>query len=560
MRKWVLISIIAIFFLAIFMRLFPLTQYEIWGSDSGEYYYISTQLAGDGFVSTDYNGWGLGYPHFPGMFYLTGSVDFIFGLDTLSSMIFFVPFAASFSVLLVFLLARNLFKNDGAGLLAGALTAVAMPHVFATSHPMPASLGDMFLVLSLLLFLMAYNNRRFLPLLILSSIALIVTHPLSSYFFFIMGLGGLFAVEVLKKKEKTKSSNSWIFLVFYLTVLIMYWSLAAEPFSRRVVSDAFDYPVWMILSLGYVAIILAFLMIKLRRRSEWRYEPRFPEPKIQLFKYVALLISLFLILAIVSFTAIPGTNIELNPLVLLLFAPFLALVAFGSVGPGYIRFYKKGVVIWGWIIAIFLSALVGAATSNLVLLPFRHPQFLVVPLALLMGIGAIMLFNVLKRKRSFVRVTVFYVLWVLIFLSALSAYPPKDIMGGFQEGTSREDMQGVFWARESFETGATVASDHRMSSMVFGFGGLNATWDEAQKTLHGEDLSEFGEELESLDIPSGTKAINYVLLDDDIKEGAALHQWENAEPLSQKAQDKFHRWPFVKLYEAGGVEVYGIVD
>jgi hypothetical protein len=149
---------------------------------------------------------------------------------------------------------------------------------------------------------------------------------------------------------------------------------------------------------------------------------------------------------------------------------------------------------------------------------------------------------------------------MLIAISALSAYPPKDIMGGFSEGTSEADIQGVLWARDSLEPGATVASDHRMSSMIFGFGGFNATWDEADGTLHGESYGEFRDELESIDIPSGNKQINYVFLDDDIKEGAALLQWENAEPMSMKARDKFHNWPFVKLYEANGVEVFGLVE
>ena len=121
-------------------------------------------------------------------------------------------------------------------------------------------------------------------------------------------------------------------------------------------------------------------------------------------------------------------------------------------------------------------------------------------------------------------------------------------------------MQGVLWAGEHLESGATVASDHRMSSMIFGFGDLNATWDAGENTLHGETYDEFQEEVASLKVPSGTKPINYVLLDDDIKEGAALLQWENARPMSQKAKDKFQKWPFIKLYEADGVEIYGIVE
>jgi 4-amino-4-deoxy-L-arabinose transferase-like glycosyltransferase len=560
MKKWVIISLAVIFLAAIFMRLLPLTQYAVWGSDTGEYFYLTNQLTKDAHVSTDYNGWGFGYPYFPGMFYLAGSISLLFGIDDLQAMSIFIPVTAAFSVLLVFVLIKMLFRNNAAGILGASITAVAMPHVFTTSHPMPGSVGDMFLILALLLLMASYRNKKFLSLLILTSLALILTHHLSSYFLFIMGLGGLFVKEMLQSKDSKDSKYIWMFLVFFLSVLILYWSYLASPFSERVVSDAFDIPVWAILSGGYVVLLLAFILIKIRRRIKWNYKLKFPGLKVQLVKYMALFSALILIMALVISTSIPGTNIDLKPLALIIFIPFFAIVAFGSVGPDYVKLFRNGTMIYGWILALFLSILIGVVTSNRVLLPYRHPQYLVFPLALLAGIGIVMVFDILGKKERKVKSLAYCVIFLLIALSAFSAYPPKDIMGGFSEGTSPEDMQAVVWAGESLEPGATVASDHRMSSMIFGFGGLNATWDAAENTLHGESLSEFQDELESIKIPSGEKSIDYVLLDDDIKEGAALLQWENAEPLSQGARDKFQKWPFVKLYEANGVEVYGIVE
>ncbi len=560
MRKWVMISLVVVFLVAIFMRLYPLIQYEVWGSDSGEYIFITDRLVDNGYVDTDYDGWGFGYPYFPGMFHFSGSVSLLTGIDTLNSMAFFVPIASAFTVLLVFVLAKMLFRRSEVGVLAGAITAVAMPHVFTTSHPMPGSLGDLFLVLSLLLFIGSYYNRKFLFLLILSSLALIITHHLSSYFFFVMALGGLFVAELLKREEDRNTRYLWVFLVFFLTMLILYWSLWAQPFTDEVVGDAFDLPLWLILSGGYILIFLGYSLIKLRRRSSWEYEPGYPEPKFQAMKYLALLFALVLILSIISLTSIPGTSIELEPATVLLFLPFFALVAFGSVGPAYIRFHKNGMMIYGWMIAIFLSILVGVITSNRVLLPYRHPQYLVVPLGLLMGMGIVMLFKDAEGTSQRLKTLALGVIVILLVLTAFSAYPPKEIMGGFSEGTSEKDIQGVVWARENLPSDSTVASDHRMSSMVFGFGGLNATWDSAQGILHGEEYENYKEEIAGLEVPSGIKPIDYVLLDDEIREGVALLQWENARPMSHKAQEKFERWPFIKLYEADGVQIYGLVE
>lgn len=560
MKKWVLLALFAVFFLAVFMRLLPLTQYAIWGSDSGEYYQITTQLTSDGHVSTDYNGWGFGYPYFPGMYYLTGAAHFLTGVDILWAMILMIPIVASFSVLMVYFIGKVLFKNDVAGILAGAFVAVAMPHVFTTSHPMPGSLGDVLLLSTILFLFFSFKSRKFIPLLILSALALTLTHHLSSYFLFIAVFGGLFISEMLKSEDRKEAWVQWGFLIFFLTLLILYWMIVAPPFAEKVVSSAFDLPFWVVFSLGYVALFLAFILIKLRRRFKWSYRPEFPKAHRQLMMFLLLLLILFFVLGFLALVKIPGTNIHLNPDAALLFSPLVMLLTFTSIGAGYLRFYKNGMVIYGWIIAMVLSLVIAILTSNKVLLTYRHPQYIIPPLALAIGVGMVMMFNALgDDKRRFKKGLTAGLVVLLIGLTSQSAYPPKEVMGGFQEGTSQEDMQAVFWARESLNEGATVATDHRMSSMLFGFAGLNATWDEADKTLHSASYEECRDEIESIKIPSGEKTIDYILLDDDIKEGVALLQWENAEPMSLEAQRKFENWPFVKLYEANGVEVFGLV-
>ncbi|UCF08834.1 MAG: hypothetical protein JSW28_03855, partial [Thermoplasmata archaeon] len=231
------------------------------------------------------------------------------------------------------------------------------------------------------------------------------------------------------------------------------------------------------------------------------------------------------------------------------------------VGPGYARFFRHGPSLVGWMVALLLSAFLGIITSSHVLLPYRHTQYLIPPLALLGGLGLVMLFTTAELEVKWSkRMLGAIVIACLLGLTAVTAYPPREVMGGFQEGTGPEDMQAVFWAREALPGDATIASDHRMSSMLFGFAELNATWDAAEKTFHSPTYDECRDEIEGVDTPSGGKPIDYILLDDDIKEGVALLQWQNAEPMSQGAQEKFGRWPFVKVYEADGVEVYGMVS
>jgi hypothetical protein len=306
------------------------------------------------------------------MFYLSGAANLLMGIDVLWATIALIPIAASLSVFVAFFLARALFKSDGAGIVSAAFLAVAMPHVFTTSHPMPGSIGDMLFISSLLLFIATFENKKFLPLLILCSIALIITHHLSSYFFFIMAFGGLFIQEILQKEEKKETRMLWIFLVFFLTFLVLFWILAAEPFADRIVSGAFDIPLWALLLGGYLLIFGAYMIIKFRRGINWNYEPKYPDIKSRLVMFFLLVCVIFSVLALVTLVKIPGTNIELNWQVLLLFSPFIVLMSFASVGSGYARFHRSGMASYGWIIASMLSLLIGTVTASRVLLTYFH--------------------------------------------------------------------------------------------------------------------------------------------------------------------------------------------
>ena len=83
MRKWTAPTLGAILVSAIILRLQPLLRFDIWGSDSGEYFILTRSLVERGFLSTDYNGWGLAYQYFPGAVVLIGATHVVTGLGLL---------------------------------------------------------------------------------------------------------------------------------------------------------------------------------------------------------------------------------------------------------------------------------------------------------------------------------------------------------------------------------------------------------------------------------------------------------------------------------------------
>src|SRR3972149_6249807 len=73
MRRSGASALLAILVAGVSIRLSPLLTYLYWGADIGEYHSILRDLTASGSVSTEYVGWGVTYPFFPGVFFLQGA-------------------------------------------------------------------------------------------------------------------------------------------------------------------------------------------------------------------------------------------------------------------------------------------------------------------------------------------------------------------------------------------------------------------------------------------------------------------------------------------------------
>src|SRR5947208_7094885 len=89
------------------VRLSPLWSFLYWGSDTGEYFAILRDLVRTGHISTTYDGWGVTYPYFPGMFCLQGGLAHLSGLDLPTVLNYLVPTLGALSVVPIFLIARR---------------------------------------------------------------------------------------------------------------------------------------------------------------------------------------------------------------------------------------------------------------------------------------------------------------------------------------------------------------------------------------------------------------------------------------------------------------------
>jgi hypothetical protein len=208
-----------------------------------------------------------------------------------------------------------------------------------------------------------------------------------------------------------------------------------------------------------------------------------------------------------------------------------------------------------------------SAVESQVLVPYRHIPYIVEAMAILAGVGAVHLYVMFRPSGSssrFARSTAVVLGVVLVAALAVTAYPPKAVMGNFQEGTTDSELGAALWTRGGLPspgaapedlTSGVVATDHRLSSKTFGIGGRMATWDTAGPVLHGARDDALWIVMDDIDTPHGDRKVTAVMLSEDFRTGAALTQFSSPRPVEGEAWDKFFVPPFYTVYDGGDVWV-----
>ena len=554
MRRSTASALVAITISSILLRLSPLLTFAFWGSDVGEYFAILQRLVLSGHISTTYAGWGITYPEFPGMFLVQDSSVLLGGVSVEATLALLVPIAAGLVVLPLFLLTARITRNAVAGLLASAFLAVAMPHVFATSHTAPATLGDLLAVAGLLLFIRLHEDRRAAVPLGLVTPAIVVTHHLSAYFFLVMVLSTVVFRNLIAPARWSAGLRREVgFIAYLLVVTFAFWFGDAPTFGNQLLRAVNVNPWWLIFVVFGGLLAAAVFLVAARPRIGWRYRPRAASRNHALAIFAIALAFLFGFAGYLAVDAIPGTTISLTPLGIIAFSPFLVVLALSAPGRSDLAFLEFGHAPLAWLIALVLSTIVGIVAAPTVLIPYRHMEYLLIPLAVFLGVGLLRLVD-LSASRSRPRTIGLLLGGALLLASATIAIPPPSFTAGWQEGIQSSALPPAYWLRD--HGSGLVAADHRASTIVFGFAGLNATWD----TAPGPFLSSVYQagDYTHLHAPSGFANVSYVWLDSDTRSGVELYPWEPAVPMSTAAVLKFSDPPFVKVYDSGYAQLYWI--
>jgi hypothetical protein len=583
-RPETLLWLVGLAFVLVFLALEPFLSYAVFGSDTGEYYQLTSTLLATGHlpVGAAYGGWGTAYPDFPGTFVLAAAGAGALGLGPFSALSIIVPVVAVLSVFPLFLLFRRLYPHDTVALLAAAIASVAMPRLFSLAHPAPLALGDFLGVAALWMFVESRRDARWYVPLAMTGGALIVTHHLSTYFFAVGALGGLFFLELWRPGlwSRRFPTRELAFLGAFLTGTFLFWFYGTTSFVSKVILPAIPSTVRttpglafaLVEAVGVAAVVAAGLLIAVRRA---RFRParswvRLPTDRSVLRDFVLILVGVFGGVALLLVVDLPGTTQTTSPSAILWFAPVLALALFAAGSRRALTPARLGPYAVAWIGALALMAVVALGAGGLPNTPFggyaaaipasRFAEYLFLPLGLMVAVA---LARLVARvgDRSGRRAMVAAGLGVVLLLGANAAivYPPQADLGGFEEGMTHGDAGIWLWIGIAEPRTAVVASDHRLSSMIFGFDGNPATWDSTPALFIGSNFSAAVAELRSSDAPNTGHAIDLVAVDSVMYGGVALNPSNATLPLSASAIGWFAQLPFVLLYESGEDVVY-LVD
>ena len=556
MQKSSGLGLAAILIGSVAVRLSPLWSFLYWGSDTGEYFAILRGLVQSGRISTAYRGWGVTYPYFPGMFFAQGGLVELGGLGVPTVLNLLVPILGALAVLPMFLIAHRVTGETRIALFAAALVAGALPHAYTTSHAAPATLGDLLAVSGLLLFLRLRTDARAMGPLLLITATLIATHHLSLYFFLLMVLGTILVRGLARPWRSSPATNRE---VAYAGILLggtfAYWLGYATTFRTFILPDVAIRPWWALLVLFGFGLALLGGIVFARARVPWHYRPRYPGLRYRTTAYTAAVAAILFIGFVSVVFGVPGTTFRISADGLLYFVPLILLISLSALGRKFLDFFQEGLAPTAWLIVLLGSATVGIAVAPRVLIPYRHMEYLLVPFAIIAGLGFFRMLD-LRRLRGHGRSLALLAAGLVLGANALAGIPPPSTLAGWHEGTIPAALDLAYWSRD--HASGLVVSDHQGSTTVFGFGGLDATWDRTRAPFLPDALGDSYAGLSGIESPSGLRNGTYIWIDHDMEAGLRLTPWEAAASMDPTVIAKFDSAPFIKLFDNGYARLYWI--
>jgi hypothetical protein len=544
--------------LAIILRSIPAWTNAAWGSDFGIYYGLTKAFLTSGNLINTYNGWGGTYQYFPILYIITGAAHMVTGLDLLSIMPKIAPIFGGLTVLILYYIVYTLLKRRDIALLSAAFLAVAPFHVYQTSHAAPLTMGHFFMLLSLYLYLKYLQNHRYLLPLIASTILLIMSHHLTTYFYLITLLGITLIQSINTPRHDLK--RQIIYVSTCSMMAFIYWFTVAVPVFNVYLGRTILGSPWALVLLYYLAffgILLTFTNPKIQawHQTQAQKKSRAASQKRAGILFIGTISVLLSVILVFFFIPFPVSILRMNTTTLLYSIPVIIFCGLSILGFEYLRELEHRKIIQGWFFAIFISFLFAFLTGDENLFPDRHIEYLMVPMSIIAAYGLYRFFNnrirvpslpTLSLKRFPHRQWLFVSIAVFVILTnGMAVYPAKNSIGGINETISEPSLAAIQWMDDSLNKNTTmVASDLRLAKIAWadGFNTTFETTNEMWYCAHWHDC------LQELKGNQTRGKITTIIIDDVMKTSVVNLALLRNVYMTNASYLKFSSEPFTLLY------------
>ena len=562
--------------LAIIIRSIPGWINAAWGCDFGIYYGLTNSFVENQDLFNSYSGWGSSYQFFPILYAITGAMHWLTGIDVLVIMPKIAPIFGGLSVLIFYFVVNELIDDKKKAFFSMLLFAVMPFHVYQTSHASPLTVGHFFMMLSLYLFIKYRKDIRYIIPLLFSTILLVMSHHLTTYFYLISLIMIVFLENASVKEWTSSIKKDSLYILLASVSIFLYWMIVAKPVYESFMKagikiGSINLSSQYTLLLFYVGFFLMFVLIYLKRRLNLFIEKKQSSVKSAIVKFSLTIIICILAMVFFSLVKLPWTNFSFTPLSILYSIPLIIVFGFAIAGFKDMGFVKNGLFIRGWLLAIIISFVFSLVTNSTALFPHRHLEYMMAPLSVIAIYGFSKIFlnlnyekitnfpdKILSTKKPaiyFFRKTnliqkrnLIFIVAIILLVSAnaISVYPSHVALNASYEVITEEDLATIDWMKENLDKNKSIiVSDHRLARITEAVG-FNTTIDEASIIWVSEDFEDCLFELEG--IGKNYSRITHVLIDDILTERVVHVGFGKIFYMTDKSYEKFSYQPFKLIY------------
>ncbi|MEM3851697.1 MAG: hypothetical protein QXP70_01715 [Methanomassiliicoccales archaeon] len=541
-RIWYPLALLSIFFASLAVRLIPPIVNSVWGPDTGENYYLANYFALHLSLPAHYLGFGMTYTEFPAVYIITGLAARLTGLSTFMVAELIMPFLTSFLIFPIAGIVLSLTGRHDIALASAAFYAGAAPVVGHTSILASDTLGEFLLVY--FYYFCSRRGRLTLPA-VLTAIAMVPAYHVGT----IMLLLFAYCLLALHASfSSKKQAIAWLIFIFAIsTEAWVYWLTYAKVFLEI-----------FILGNPHLKLAEAILVPYLLALLVYFLSPKVIPASLRALKGLShfrgvlpisgLVVVPFLIF---SFTGLPSESLLPSPL-LMLFVP----TAFIAVAGGLFisQFTQEHEMLLPFVIAFLLTLLiiiVGVLTNIAYLVPARVIEFAILLLCPFAGYAV---FRMEKVRRGVGIAAV----CILLVSTGVSMATIGQVISPSKMGLMPyQDVEASVWLKWYTQDNVTVASDHPLSSIAFGIGERNATWEIGGYPIFSARNSEALQlALQNTSTPAGVRETNVLFIDAYMIDAGNYYPTQTTIPMSGALLKALSSHAFILIYSNGFTSAY----